>query len=161
MKFNLTRLAIEALERARSASTTMCCHPSACCRCSALRCHASRRTATRPQTYRINGQIGIGRWAARPIEHAGRRLIDTAMRRVASPANRSLRMAARLNGVGAALPAVLTQLRDDDGEGDTEGRGVLPVNAFMPDGIVGTKLFRRVGSCRAATSPLDLVGPSV
>ena len=48
-------------------------------------------------------------------------MVDTAMRRVASPANRSLRMAARLNASVATLPTVLNSYVTDDGEGDEEG----------------------------------------
>ena len=45
--------------------------------------------------------------AKRRYNEATAALVDTAMRRMASPANRSLRMAARLNRTVDALPAAL------------------------------------------------------
>jgi hypothetical protein len=77
------------------------------------------------------------------------------MRRVASPASRSLRMAARLNGAVAALPATLNSYVTTMARA-TRKPAAFSVNAFMPDGIIGTTMFDGVDVAGPATSPLDL-----
>ena len=82
-------------------------------------------------------------------------LVDTAMRRVASPANRSLRMAARLNGAVAKLPATLTSYVTTMAKASKKP-AAFSVNAFMPDGIIDTKIFDGVDLKGPATAFIDL-----
>ena len=153
MKFNLTRLAIEALGALKRKhydvlppERVMQLFGPALPRIEAL--------GTAAQTYRINGKIASlgGRLDRSSVPAA---LVDAAMRRVASPANRSLRMAARLNGTTAALPAMTSTYVATMGRA-TRKPAAFSVNAFMPDGIVGTTLFEGIDLGGAATTPLDL-----
>ena len=123
MKFNLTRLAIEALGALKKKHYDVL-PPERILQVFGPALPRIEALGTAAQTYRINGQVASlgGRLARSSMPVA---LVDTAMRRVASPANRSLRMAARLNGAVAKLPADADQLCDDDGEGEQEARRVL------------------------------------
>ena len=153
MKFNLTRLAIEALSALKRKHFDVL-PPERVLQVFGPALPRIEAYGNASQTYRINGQIASvgGRLARSSMPVA---MIDTAMRRVASPANRSLRMAARLNASVAALPAVLNSYVTTMAKA-TKKAEVFSVNAFTPDGILGTKLFNGLDLAGPATSPLDL-----
>lgn len=154
-KFNLTRLAIEALGALKRKhfdplppERTMQLFGPALPRIEAL--------GTPAQTYRINGKIAsLGGRLDRSSMPAA--LLDTAMRRVASPANRALRMAARLTATTEALPTVSNSYLATMARATRKPES-FAVNAFMPDGIVGTKMFQGIDLAGPATSPIDLAG---
>jgi len=99
--------------------------------------------------YRINGQVAsLGGQIARSSLPAA--LLDTGMRRVTSPQRRTLRMAARMKGAAAQLGAV-TQSYVGAMAAATRKSAAFQVNEFIPDGIVGTRLF----------DGLDLAGANV
>ena len=153
MKFNLTRLAIEALGALKRkhydvlpAERLLELFGPALPRIEAL--------GTAAETFRINGKVASlgGRLARSSMPVA---LVDTAMRRLASPGNRSLRMAARLNRATAALPAVFSSYVATMARA-TERSAAFSVNAFTPDGILSTTMFQGVDLTGAATTRLDL-----
>ena len=89
--------------------------------------------------HRINGQIAsLGGQLERSSLPAA--LMDTGMRRVTSPQRRTLRMAARIKGNSSALPGVMQRYVGVMAAATTKS-AAFDVNAFMPDGIVGTKLL--------------------
>jgi hypothetical protein len=153
MKFNLTRLAIEALGALKRKhydglppERVMQLFGPALPRIEAL--------GTPAQTYRINGRLASlgGRLDRSSMPGA---LVDTAMRRVASPASRPLRLAARLNGAVAALPAVTSTYLKTMAHATVKPQA-FAINAFTPDGIVGTTMFDGLNLGGAAGSPIDL-----
>jgi len=153
MAFNLTRLSIETLTALKRKHYDVL-PPERLIQIFGPALPRIEALGAAAQTFRINGQIAsIGGQLARSSMPVA--LVDTAMRRVASPANRSLRMAARLNRTTAALPAVLTGYVRTMAQA-TKRSAAFTVNAFTPDGITGTKLFDRVDLRGAATTPLDL-----
>ncbi len=105
--------------------------------------------------HRINGQLAsLGGQLERSSLPAA--LMDTGMRRVTSPQRRTLRMAARLKGNSTALPAVMQRYVGVMAAATTK-TAAFDVNAFMPDGIVGTKLLDGV-NLDAATLDLSRFG---
>ena len=101
--------------------------------------------------YRINGQLAsLGGQMERSSLPAA--LMGTGMRRVTSPQRRTLRMAARMQGSSTELPGVMQRYVGVMAAATTK-TAAFDVNAFMPDGIVGTKLLDGV-NLDAAT--LDL-----
>jgi hypothetical protein len=153
MKFNLTRLAIEALGALKRKHYDVL-PPERLLQVFGPALPRVEALGTPAQTFRINGRVAsIGGQLARSSMPAA--TVDAAMRRVASPANRSLRMAARLNRATAALPAVLTSYVRTMALASTKATA-FSVNAFMPDGIVGTRIFDKVNLAGAPTAPLDL-----
>ena len=149
MKFNLTRLAIEALTALKRKHYDVL-PPERLMQVFGPALPRVEALGTPAQTYRINGQVAsLGGQLARSSMPVA--LVDTAMRRVASPANRSLRMAARLNGATAALPAVLRSYVRTMAAATTRATA-FTVNAFMPDGILGTKIFDRLDIAGAAAT---------
>jgi hypothetical protein len=153
MKFNLTRLAIEALGALKRKHYDVLA-PERVMQVFGPALPRIEAFGNASQTYRINGQIASigGRLARSSMPVA---IVDTAMRRVASPANRSLRMAARLNASVARLPAVLNSYVTAMAKA-TKKAPAFAVNAFTPDGILGTKLFDGLDLKGPATSPIDL-----
>jgi len=153
MKFNLTRLAIEALGALKRKHFDVL-PPERMLQVFGPALPRIEALGNASQTYRINGQIASvgGRLARSSMPVA---MVDTAMRRVASPANRSLRMAARLNASIATLPTVLNSYVTTMAKA-TRKADAFSVNAFTPDGIIGTKMFNGLDLSGPATSPLDL-----
>jgi len=153
MKFNLTRLAIEALGALKRKHFDVL-PPERVLQVFGPALPRIEALGTAAQTFRINGQQASlgGRLDRSSMPGA---LMDAALRRVASPANRALRMAARLNQNVAALPAVTTTYLSAMAKATTKAQA-FNVNAFMPDGIVGTKMFDGVDLGGAATSRIDL-----
>ncbi len=99
--------------------------------------------------YRINGRLAsLGGQLDRSSLPAA--LLDTAMRRTASPQRRALRMAARMKGTMAVLPALAQRYVGAMAAATTKAPA-FEVNAFTPDGVVGTRLF----------NGLDLAGNTV
>jgi hypothetical protein len=153
MKFNLTRLAIEALGALKKKHYDAL-PPERILQVFGPALPRIEALGTAAQTYRINGQVASlgGRLSRSSMPVA---LVDTAMRRVASPANRSLRMAARLNGAVAKLPATLTSYVTTMAKASKKP-AAFSVNAFMPDGIIDTKIFDGVDLKGPATAFIDL-----
>lgn len=105
--------------------------------------------------HRINGQLAsLGGQLERSSLPAA--LMDTGMRRVTSPQRRTLRMAARMKGNSTALPGVMQRYVGVMAAATTK-TAAFDVNAFMPDGIVGTKLLDGV-NLDAATLDLSRFG---
>lgn len=105
--------------------------------------------------YRINGQLAsLGGQLERSSLPAA--LLDTGMRRVTSPQRRTLRMAARMNGTVSKLAGVTQRYVGVMAVATTKS-AAFDVNAFIPDGIVGTKLFDGVNT-NAATLDLSALG---
>ena len=153
MKFNLTRLAIEALGALKRKHYDVL-PPARLLQLFGPALPRIEALGTPAQTYRINGKIASlgGRLDRSSMPHA---LVDVAMRRVASPARPALRMAARLNGAIDALPSVTSTYLATMAHA-TSKPGGFSVNAFTPDGIVGTTLFEGVDLGGAADRPVDL-----
>ena len=153
MKFNLTRLAIEALGALKRKHYDVL-PPERVVQVFGPALSRIEALGTAAQTYKINGQVAsLGGRLARSSMPVS--LVDTAMRRVASPANRSLRMAARLSGKVATLPATLGSYVTTMSRA-TRKPAAFSVNAFTPDGILGTTMFDGVDVAGPSTSPLDL-----
>jgi len=107
------------------------------------------------EAYRINGQLAsLGGQLDRSRLPAA--LLDTAMRRATSPQRRTLRMAARMKGNAAALSAQ-TQRYVGTMAAATTRAAAFNVNAFIPDGVVSTRLFDGV-DLSAASVDLAALG---
>jgi hypothetical protein len=153
MKFNLTRLAIEALGALKRKHYDVLA-PERLLQIFGPALPRIEAFGTAAQTFQINGEIAsIGGRLARSSMPVS--LVDPAMRRVASPANRSLRMAARLNSSTAALPAALHSYVTTMAKA-TKKPAAFSVNTFTPDGIVGTALFDKIKVEGGAATPIDL-----
>lgn len=154
-KFNLTRLAIEALGLLKKkhfdalpSERVLQLFGPALPRIEAL--------GTAAQTYRIGGKIAsLGGRLDRSSMPAA--LMDTAMRRVTSPANRALRLGARLSGQLNALPAVTSTYLNSMAQASKKS-AAFAVNNFTPDGVVGTTMFEGVRLGADANAPIDLSG---
>lgn len=138
MKFNLTRLAIEALGALKRRHFDAL-PPERLLQVLGPMLPRVEALGTPSQTFRINGQVASlgGRLARSSMPTA---LTDAALRRVASPANRALRTAARLNKATGALPGLATRYVGAMALA-TQRATAFKVNDFMPDGIVGSKIF--------------------
>ena len=115
MKFNLTRLAIEALGALKRKHFDVL-PPERLMQVFGPALPRIEAFGTAAQTFRINGQIASigGRLDRSSMPGA---LVDAALRRVASPGSRALRVAARLNQSTAALPGIHDELPGNHGEG--------------------------------------------
>jgi hypothetical protein len=153
MKFNLTRLAIEALGALKRKHYDVL-PPERLFQLFGPALPRIEAFGSAAETYRINGQVASigGRLARSSMPVA---LVDAAMRRVASPANRSLRMAARLNNATALLPVSLQRYVTQMARA-TRKSAAFAVNDFMPDGIVGTTIFDGIDLAGNAATRLDL-----
>ena len=153
MKFNLSRLAIEALGALKRKHYDVL-PPERLLQVFGPVLPRIEAVGTAAQTYRINGKIAsLGGRLARSSMPVS--LVDTALRRVASPANKSLRMAARLNGAVTSLSATLNSYVTAMATA-TKKSAAFSLNAFTPDGIVGTTMFDGVELDGSATDLLDL-----
>ncbi|WP_280155141.1 hypothetical protein [Piscinibacter sp. XHJ-5] len=152
-RFNLTRLAIEALGALKRKHFDVL-PPERLMQVFGPALPRIEAFGTAAQTFRINGQIASlgGRLDRSSMPGA---LVDAALRRVASPGNRALRVAARLTRTTAALPALTTTYVSTMAKATTRP-AAFAVNAFMPDGIVGTKMFDGVDLAGAAGTAIDL-----
>lgn len=152
-KFNLTRLAIEVLGALKRKHFDVL-PPERVLQIFGPALPRIEALGTAAQTFRINGQVASlgGRLDRSSMPGA---LVDAALRRVASPANRALRVSARLNRNVAALPAVSTTYLSTMAKASARSQAFM-VNAFMPDGIVGTKMFDRVDLGGAGSAGIDL-----
>ncbi len=154
MKFNLTRLAIEALGALKRKHFDVL-PPERLLQVFGPALPRIEAFGTAAQTFRINGEIASlgGRLDRSSMPVA---LVDAALRRVASPGeSRFARGGTAQRQSTAALPSlarnyVLTMARA------TTKPVAFAVNAFMPDGIVGTKLFEGVDLAGAADVVIDL-----
>ncbi len=153
MKFNLTRLAIEALGALKRKHFDVL-PPERLMQVFGPALPRIEAFGTAAQTFRINGQIASlgGRIDRSSMPGA---LLDAALRRVASPGNRALRVAARLNQSTASLPAVSTQYLATMAKASTKP-AAFAVNAFMPDGIVGSRMLEGLALGGAANAAIDL-----
>jgi hypothetical protein len=139
MKFNLTRLAIEALRHLKAKhfdvlppERLLQVMGSALPRIEAL-------NAQGVAAYKVNGvTASLGGQVDRSSLPAA--MVDGALRRVASPQQRRLRTAAMRTRSLAQLPALNTQYVKAMA-GATTKAAAFAVNAFMPDGIAGTAFF--------------------
>lgn len=138
MKFNLTRLAIEALGALKRRHFDVL-PPERLLQVFGPVLPRVEAFGTPAQTFRINGQLASvgGRLARSSLPTA---LTDAALRRLASPSHRALRVAARLNKATDALPGLATRYVGAMALA-TKRTQAFKVNDFMPDGIVGTRLF--------------------
>ncbi len=153
MTFNLTRLAIESLGALKRKHYDVL-PPERLLQLFGPALPRIEALGTPAQTFRINGTVAsLGGRLARSSMPAA--LVDTAMRRVASPANRSLRMAARLNRTADALPAAFGQYVTTMARA-TRKPAAFAVNSFVPDGVVSTRLFEGIDLRGAATTAVDL-----
>ncbi|WP_394788311.1 hypothetical protein [Rhodoferax sp.] len=153
MAFNLTRLGIEAQRALKakhfdslSAERLLQVMGPALPRIEAL--------AGNGVAYRIAGHLGtVGGQIARSSLPSA--LTDTALRRATTPQRRSLRMAARLAGT---LPALSTQGARYVGAMAmaTQRSTAFTVNAFIPDGILGSKAFDGLNLNGGDNQALDL-----
>jgi hypothetical protein len=152
-KFNLTRLAIEALGALKRKHFDVL-PPERVLQVFGPALPRIEALGTAAQTFRINGQLASlgGRLDRSSMPGA---LVDAALRRVASPGNRALRVAARLNHSTAALPALTTTYLSTMAKATSRPQA-FAVNAFMPDGIVGTRMFEGVDLGGAAGRGIDL-----
>jgi hypothetical protein len=155
MKFNLTRLAIEAM-RALKAKHFDVLPPErlmqvmgpALPRIEAL-------NAQGQAAFKVNGQIAsLGGQVDRSSLPAA--MLDGALRRSTSPLRRGLRGAALRAGTVAALPALgrgyVTQMAAASSKG-----AAFSVNAYVPDGILGSALFDGL-QFDAGQTTIDLAG---
>ncbi|HEY9023980.1 MAG TPA: hypothetical protein VIP05_06745, partial [Burkholderiaceae bacterium] len=151
--FNLTRLGIEAL-RALKAKHFDVLPPARLLQVMGPALPRIEALAGDGSAYRIAGQLGsLGGQVDRSSLPAA--MADTALRRTVSPTRRTLRMAARLNGSLAALPAQGARYVAAMAGASTKA-AAFAVNAFMPDGIVATRAFDGVVLDGADARPLDL-----
>ena len=153
MKFNLTRLAIEALGALKRKHFDVL-PPERLLQVFGPALPRIEAFGTAAQTFRINGQIASlgGRLDRSSMPSA---LVDAALRRVASPGNRALRVAARLSQSTAALPGITTSYLATMAKASTKP-SAFAVNAFMPDGIVGTRMFEGIDLAGADNAAVDL-----
>jgi hypothetical protein len=103
--------------------------------------------------YRIGHDVGsLGGQIERSSLPAA--LTDGALRRLASPQRRALRMAARLNGQ-ARLGTLATRYVGAMAQASTRS-AAFAVNAFIPDGIVGSRVLEGVNLNQAQDVRIDL-----
>ncbi|MEO6855915.1 MAG: hypothetical protein ABI410_21005 [Rhodoferax sp.] len=153
MRFNLTRLAIEG-QRALKAKHFDTLPPERLLQVMGPALGRIEAQVVNGTAYRIGNVAGsVGGQIARTSLPSA--LTDTAMRRATTPQRRSLRMAARLN---ANLPALAGQTRRYVGAmaAATQRSAAFTVNAFLPDGIVGSKALDALNLDGAADRLLDL-----
>jgi hypothetical protein len=154
MLFNLTRLAIEA-QRALKIKHL---DPLPAERLLQVMGPALRRiealSAQGGVTYQVNGKTAsLGGQLERSSMPAA--LVDSGLRRGASPQRRALRVAAMRAGTLAALPALARSYLGTMAAA-THKPAAFAVNAFLADGIVGSKLFDGVALPGADDARVEL-----
>lgn len=156
LKFNLTRLAIEA----QRALKTKHFDPLPPERLLQVMGPALPRIealdAAGQAAFKVNGQIAsLGGQVDRSSMPAA--MVDGALRRGASPLRRGLRGAALRLGTAARLSDVGRSYMTQMASATTKGPA-FSVNAFAPDGILGTAFFDGVQFDPAGQSQIDLSG---
>lgn len=153
MKFNLTRLAIEALGALKRKHFDVL-PPERLMQVFGPALPRIEAFGTAAQTMRINGQVAsLGGRLDRSSMPAA--LLDAALRRVAGPGQRALRVAARLNQSTAKLPAIAATYLTTMAKASKKP-AAFAVNDFMPDGIVGSRMFDRIDIAGPADTTIDL-----
>ena len=153
MRFNLTRLAIEA-QRALKAKHFDTLTPERLLQVMGPALGRIEARAVNGTAYRIGSAVGsVGGQIDRTSLPSA--LTDTAMRRALTPQRRSLRMAARLN---ANLPALAGQTQRYVGAmaAAAQRSAAFSVNAFLPDGIVSSKALDALNLDGVGDKLLDL-----
>ena len=153
MRLNLTRLAIEA-QRALKTKHFDVLPPERLLQVMGPALPRIEALAGDGTGFKIAGQMGsLGGQIDRSSLPVA--MMDTALRRAISPARRSLRMASRLTRSIEALP--LQAARYVGAMARASGKpAAFSVNAFVPDGILGTKAFDTVDLTGASGRQLDL-----
>lgn len=154
MKFNLTRLAIEA-QRALKLKHFDALPPErlmqvmgpALPRIEALNAQGLASFKVNGKTASLGGQIDRSSLPAA--------MLDGALRRGTSPLRRGLRGAALRTGGLAALPALGRSYLTTMAKASTRG-AAFSVNAFVPDGILGTALFDGIRLPSSPDAAVDL-----
>lgn len=85
-------------------------------------------------------------------------LTETALRRAVSPNRRALRLGARMSGTLARLPAATSAWLGQMANATRKRGDTFAVNEFVPDGILGTRLFDGVNLDVPERSEIDLTG---
>jgi hypothetical protein len=153
LKFNLTRLAIEA-QRALKAKHFDVLGGERLLQVMGPALPRIEALAQNGAAYRIGGAVGsLGGQIDRSSLPAV--LTDTALRRATTPARRNLRMAARLKGSLAKLPQQTARYVGAMAQASTKA-AAFKVNDFVPDGVLGTAAFDSVKLTGASTRLLDL-----
>jgi hypothetical protein len=139
MKFNLTRLAIEAQRHLKAKhfdvlpdERLLQVMGSALPRIEALNAQGQPAFKVNGVTASIGGQVDRTSLPAA--------MVDAGLRRLASPQQRKLRTAAMRTRSLAQLPALSTSYVKSMAAASTKEQA-FAVNAFIPDGIAGTALF--------------------
>ena len=154
MKFNLTRLAIEAMRALKAKhfdrlpdERLLQLMGPALPRIEAL-------TAQGKVVFKVNGATAsLGGQIDRSSLPAA--LVDSAMRRAVSPMRRGLRNAARRTQFAGKLPAMGGQYLQQMAAAKTKS-AAFAVNDFVPDGILGTQLFDGLDLSGAARRKVSL-----
>ncbi|PTR10556.1 hypothetical protein C8R32_10183 [Nitrosospira sp. Nsp5] len=153
MRFNLTRLAIEA-QRALKAKHFDVLAPERLLQVMGPALPRIEALAGDGTGFKIGGQTGsLGGQIDRSSLPAA--MVDTALRRAISPARRSLRMASRLTRSLEALPTQTARYVGVMAQASKKP-AAFSVNAFLPDGILSTKAFDTVNLGGAPGRELDL-----
>ncbi len=153
MKFNLTRLAIEA-QRALKAKHFDVLGSERLLQVMGPALPRIEALAGNGAAYRIGGAVGsLGGQIDRSSLPAA--LTDTALRRATTPARRNLRMAARLKGSLAKLPLQTARYVGAMAQASTKS-AAFRVNDFVPDGILGTAAFNGLKLTGGSSRVLDL-----
>jgi hypothetical protein len=154
MKLNLTRLAIEA-QLALKKKHFDPLPPERLLQVAGPALPRIESLAGDGVPYRIAGQTAsLGGQIDRSSLPAA--LASTAMRRMASPQRPALRMAARLNGSRFEALHAMTARYVGVMAQATSKPAAFSVNAFTPDGILGTTMFEGVDIVGSSNNPLDL-----
>ncbi|MEO7851076.1 MAG: hypothetical protein ABIR94_02315, partial [Rubrivivax sp.] len=155
MKFNLTRLAIEAMRAlkikhldALSPERLLQVMGPALPRIEAMNAQGA-------VTFKVNGEMAsLGGQIERSSLPAA--LVDSALRRTVSPLRRNLRTAARRTQFDAKQLAAVGGGYLKQMAAASSKSAAFAVNAFVPDGILGTKLFDGLGLSGEAGRRIDL-----
>lgn len=111
-------------------------------------------TAQGVVAYKVNGKTAsLGGQLDRSSMPAA--LVDAALRRGASPQRRTLRVAAMRNDTLRALPMLATRYLQTMAAASAKP-AAFAVNAYLADGIVGTKLFDGIDLPGADNARVDL-----
>ncbi|MEO8278747.1 MAG: hypothetical protein ABI564_03575 [Ideonella sp.] len=139
MKFNLTRLAIEAMRALKAKHFDPLPNERLLQLMGPALPRIEALTAQGAAAFKVNGALAsLGGQIDRSSLPAA--LVDSALRRGLSPLRRNLRSAARRTQFAAQLPALGGQYLKQMAAASSKA-AVFAVNEFVPDGILGTRLF--------------------
>lgn len=154
MKFNLTRLAIEAMRALKAKHFDPLPNERLLQLMGPALPRIEALTAQGVAAFKVNGATAsLGGQIDRSSLPAA--MVDSALRRGLSPLRRGLRTAARGTRLAAALPALGGQYLKQMAAASSKP-AAFAVNAFIPDGILGTRLFDGVGLAGDAGRSVDL-----